>query len=109
MVWEVSQLCLKFAPTLLVLHQLVHCVVAILVHSIVVRIYQVALDVIDSLHLDFAELCGSRIGPHIRVRRPINELLSHIDGKNDQVFYEHQSQDEHGYSAEARPFNTIAV
>lgn len=65
--------------------------VAINVHAIVMRLDQVTLNVVESLHLNPAHFLAACPGPHRRVFSAIYELADGKDGDHTQVLGEHQS------------------
>jgi len=69
----------------------VDCGVAINVHSIVMGLDQVTLNVVESLHLDSAHLLAACPRPHWGVFSTIDELSDGKDGDHTQVLGEHQS------------------
>ena len=69
---------LRNIPVVFILHELMNGIIPILIHAIIMRINQIALDMVHRLHLNLAHLHLSCIRSHIRIMPPINAFLCHI-------------------------------
>ena len=88
MVRQVSQLGLKRKPVCFIAHELMHSCIAIWIDTVVMRVYQVALNMRKSLHLDTTHFLGASSWAHRRVFSTIDELTNDENGHDSQVLGE---------------------
>ena len=79
MVGQVGKLRLEVEPVFLVTHKLVNRCVPVAIHTIVMRLDQVALNVVECFHLNSAHFLLASAGSHGRVFSAINELADDED------------------------------
>ena len=91
MVRQISKLSFECEPIRLVTHQLMDCSVAVNVHTIVMGLNQVTLNVVESLHFNSAHFLTACPRPHRRVFSAIDELTDCKDGDHTEVLGEHES------------------
>ena len=107
MVWQVSQLSLKSKPVCFIAHQLMNGRISIRIHSIVMRVNQVALNVRECLHLDTAHLTLASARAHRRVLCPIDEFTNDKDGHDGQILGEANRREYDSHSSHSCPLESV--
>ena len=81
--------------------------VALVVDPIIMRVNQVALNVVECLHFDTAHLFA-RAGAHRGILSSVDKLADREEGDDAQVFDEHKGAEGNGQSTHAAPLKSIA-
>ena len=85
---KIRELRLECEPIGLVTHQLMHRSVTFVIHTVIMWVNQVALNVIEGFHFNAAHLLFCA-GAHRWIILPVNKLTDSKDGNDAQVLYEH--------------------
>ena len=107
--WEVGKLVCESGVVGLVTHKLVHCRISVFIASVVVRVNQVALNVVESFQLDPADLLVVGVRPHVWVKQTIDGFANDEDCDQAEILDEHQGQQEHCQLGNAGPLSVVVV